>query len=290
MNLKIVIEHHPECLVNRSRLAAVLRDLYPNEILLANIVLEVYECGIVDRLRSMTNVDSTQAQAFCHQLATEYALPMQVALQGLEMWADAYGVSIESKFITAAPADSINVSDQKNSTIISNDPFAHTEIVEGNPLEYEVKEVEPGIVEITRFLGFDEKDMIIPNMISGNRVVGIGGYGVFRNCQKIESVTIADGIEYIGREAFYHCEKLKRVKMNMHLKSICNFAFSYTQIDRICFPLSLVSFEEYALHVYGGHGEKGVIMAYVYPGTKAIASARRWNMPLKNAEDWPGYN
>ena len=267
MNLKIVIEHHPECLVNRSRLAAVLRDLYPNEKLLANIVLEVYECGIVDRLRSMTNVDATQAQAFCHQLATEYALPMQVALQGLEMWADAYGVSMESKFITAAPANSINVSDQKNSTIISNDPFAHTGIVEGNPLEYEVKEVEPGIVEITRFLGFDEKDMIIPNMISGNRVVGIGGYGVFRNC-----------------------EKLKRVKMNMHLKSICNFAFSYTQIDRICFPLSLVSFEEYALHVYGGHGEKGVIMAYVYPGTKAIASARRWNMPLKNAEDWPGYN
>ena len=70
MNLKIVIEHHPECLVNCSRLAAVLRDLYPNEKLLANIVLEVYECGIVDRLRSMTNVDATQAQAFCHQLAT----------------------------------------------------------------------------------------------------------------------------------------------------------------------------------------------------------------------------
>lgn len=290
MNLKIVIEHHPECLVNRSRLAAVLRDLYPNEKLLANIALEMYECGIVDRLRSMTNVDATQAQAFCHQLATEYALPMQIALQGLEMWADAYSISMESEFITAAPANSINVSDQKNPTIISNDPFAHTGIVEGNPLEYEVKEVEPGIVEITRFLGFDEKDMIIPNMISGNRVVGIGGDGVFRNCQKIESVTIADGIEYIGREAFKQCEKLKRVKTNMHLKNICDFAFSHTQIDRICFPLSLVSFEKYALRVYGEHGEKGDIIAYVYPGTKAIASVRCWNMPLRNAEDWPGYN
>lgn len=290
MDLKIVVENHPECLTNRSRLAAVLRDLYPNEKLLANIALEVYECGIADRLRSMTNVEATQTQAFCHQLATEYALPVQVALQGLEMWADAYGVSIKKELITATPIDITNVSAQQNSTIISNDPFAHTGIVEGDPLEYEVKEVEPGIVEITRFLGFDKKDMIIPNMISGNRVAGIGGYGVFRNCQKIESVTIAEGIEYIGREAFYHCEKLKRIKTNTQLRNICNFAFSYTQIDKICFPLSLVSFEEYALSVYGGHGEKGVIIAYVYPGTKAIASARRWNMPLKNAEDWPGYN
>ena len=37
MDLKIVVENHPECLTNRSRLAAVLRDLYPNERLLVNI-------------------------------------------------------------------------------------------------------------------------------------------------------------------------------------------------------------------------------------------------------------
>lgn len=290
MDLKIVVENHPECLTNRSRLVAVLRDLYPNERLLVNIALEVYECGIADRLRSMTNVEATQTQAFCHQLATEYALPVQVALQGLVMWADAYGVSMESKFITATPANSINVSEQQNPAIISNDPFAHTGIVEGNPLEYEVKEVESGIVEITRFLGFDKKDMIIPNMISGNKVIGIGGRMAFHNCQKVESLTISDGIEYIGKEAFSDCEKLKRIKMNTHLKNVCFLAFAGTQVDRICFPSSLIYLEKASLDVYGGHGEKGVIVAYLYPGTKAIASARLWNIPLENAENWPGYN
>lgn len=126
MDLKIVIENHPECLTNRSRLAAVLRDLYPNEKMLVNIALEVYECGIADRLRSMANVEATQVQTFCHQLAIEYALPMQVALQGLELWADAYGTSIEKEIITATPIDITNVSAQQNPTIISNDPFAHT--------------------------------------------------------------------------------------------------------------------------------------------------------------------
>ena len=179
MDLKIVVENHPECLTNRSRLAAVLRDLYPNERLLVNIALEVYECGIADRLRSMTNVEATQTQAFCHQLATEYALPVQVALQGLEMWADAYGVSIKKELITATPIDITNVSAQQNSTIISNDPFAHTGIVEGNPLEYEVKEVGPNQVAIARFLGFEKQNMVIPNRIDGkngnNTIYAWGG-------------------------------------------------------------------------------------------------------------------
>ena len=287
MNLKIVIEHHPECLVNRSRLAAVLRDLYPNEKLLANIALEVYECGIVDRLRSMTNVDATQAQAFCHQLATEYALPMQVALQGLEMWADAYGVSMESKFITAAPANSINVSNQKNLTIISNDPFAHTGIVEGNPLEYEVKEVEPGIVEITRFLGFDQKNMVVPNKISGRKVIGIGKHA-FEHCDNTEMLVISDGIEYIEQDAFAYCKKLKHVKINTMLKKICSCVFLKTQIEQICFPKSLETLEKGSLLAFGKKAT--VIIAYFHAGTKAIIDARKFEYPVRNIDDWPGYN
>lgn len=284
MDLKIVVENHPECLTNRSRLAAVLRDLYPNERLLVNIALEVYECGIADRLRSMTNVEATQTQAFCHQLATEYALPVQVALQGLEMWADAYGVSIKKELITATPIDITNVSAQQNSTIISNDPFAHTGIVEGNPLEYEVKEVGPNQVAIARFLGFEKQNTVIPNRIDGKNVVNIGG---FSQCSKIETIIISDGIECIRQEAFRDCKNLKNIKMNTSLKSVYTFAFFNTKIERICFPKSTETLSDLSL-VTNKYGKK--LTAYFYLGTKAIGDAREHNFPIENAEDWPGYN
>lgn len=290
MDLKIVVENHPECLTNRSRLAAVLRDLYPNERLLVNIALEVYECGIADRLRSMTNVEATQTQAFCHQLATEYALPVQVALQGLEMWADAYGVSIKKELITATPIDITNVSVQQNHAIVSNDPFAHTGIVEGDPLEYEVKEVTPGKVEIVKFLGFDKKDMVIPNRIAGKIVVGIGGYMTFACCKTIESVVISDGIEYINDCAFIECENLKNIKMNTDIKKIGCRVFNGTKISKICFPKSLEILEKDALYNNDLHGHSIPIVSYFYPGTRAITFARYGNLPFKDAKYWPGYN
>ena len=42
MDLKIVVENHPECQTIRSRLAADLRELYRKDTLVVIIALEVY--------------------------------------------------------------------------------------------------------------------------------------------------------------------------------------------------------------------------------------------------------
>lgn len=207
MNLKIVIEHHPECMTNRSRLAAILRDLYPNEKLLVNIALEVYECGIADKLHSVTNVDTTQVQAFCHQLKNEYALPTDIALKGLQIWADAYGVQLDtpSKTIQNAQAEIIHA------PIIEN-------IVEGCKSDYDIENIN-GAITIKKFIGFDEKLIQIPNSIDGIPVKIIGE-DAFKKCTSVEKIIIPEGIERIQNGAFSGCSNLKHIVLPSTLLEI----------------------------------------------------------------------
>ena len=86
MNLRIILDQYPQCLESRAKLSAILRDLYPSERRQINIVLDIYECGIADKIKQLKSIDALQVQAFCRQLEVEYALPAQYALRGLALW------------------------------------------------------------------------------------------------------------------------------------------------------------------------------------------------------------
>lgn len=64
MNLRIILNQYPQCLESRAKLSAILRDLYPSERREINIVLDIYECGIADKIKHLKNIDALQVQAF----------------------------------------------------------------------------------------------------------------------------------------------------------------------------------------------------------------------------------
>ena len=80
MNLHIILDQYPQCLESRAKLSAILRDLYPNERRKINIILDIYECGIANRISRLKGIDALQLQTFCRQLEIEYALPQEFAL------------------------------------------------------------------------------------------------------------------------------------------------------------------------------------------------------------------
>ena len=58
MNLRIILNQYPQCLESRAKLSAILRDLYPSERREINIVLDIYECGIADKIKHLKNIDA----------------------------------------------------------------------------------------------------------------------------------------------------------------------------------------------------------------------------------------
>ncbi len=64
------------------------------------------------------------------------------------------------------------------------------------------------------------------------------------------------------------------LKMKHTLKTYAFWHLLAHKLIEFAFASSLIYLEKASLDVYGGHGEKGVIVAYLYPGTKSIVSAR----------------
>ena len=67
-------------------------------------------------------------------------------------------------------------------------------------------------------------NLVIPTSIDGNDVIGING-GAFSNYSCLKNVTISDGIQMIGRRAFYNCSNLKTVVIPKSVVSISENGF-----------------------------------------------------------------
>ncbi|MCA1744218.1 MAG: leucine-rich repeat protein [Bacteroidales bacterium] len=85
------------------------------------------------------------------------------------------------------------------------------------------------------------KDIIIPDMLEGQSVLGIGdgGWdGIFED-KGLTSVEFPEGLELIGNHAF-DSNNLSEVVLPSGLKSIGTYAFSWNELDEISLPNSLV--------------------------------------------------
>ncbi|MBQ3154749.1 MAG: leucine-rich repeat domain-containing protein [Clostridia bacterium] len=82
-------------------------------------------------------------------------------------------------------------------------------------------EVVAGHAIITGYNG-DGGDILIPSDLGGYSVYGVG-YGVFRGNLTITSVYLSEGIQKLGREAFFQCNEMKSI----HIPSTLVFEDDY---------------------------------------------------------------
>ena len=171
MNLRIILDQYPQCLESRAKLSAILRDLYPSERRQINIVLDIYECGIADKIKQLKSIDALQVQAFCRQLEVEYALPAQYALCGLALWLEAYNVAIHKNEVPAKDSSVLSGPTSFESNV-SQDSENVYQIVNTAP-EYELKVLTLATAEISQYYGHNSKNVIIPSTIDGKNIVGM---------------------------------------------------------------------------------------------------------------------
>ena len=88
---------------------------------------------------------------------------------------------------------------------------------------------------ITKYIGFDDKKVVIPGEIDGKRVVCVWN-NAFELCKNIEEIVFEEGCKYIGEKAFDGCCNLKKVRLPKSLVEIGNWAFSFCGIMDIAIP------------------------------------------------------
>lgn len=238
LDLKIIIEKYPHCLGTRSQLVALLRDLYPSEKRSVNVAVAVYDSGIVSRIAQLKIIDTVQLYKFIKLLVDEFGLQEQFAEEGIEIWAKAYEVSF-----TKDNSDQSLVT-SPNNTEHDLDAYAKPVTVNGVASDYELEHRPEGVV-ISKFRGFDEEDTIIPNIIEGETIIGVGA-GAFQNCTAIKTLVISEGIEFVGDRAFANCENLVKVIFPNTLNSIGVSSFEESGITSISLPSGLKKLGEYA--------------------------------------------
>jgi hypothetical protein len=210
IDLKLILKQHPNCLNSRATFKSVLMDTYPDEKRAVNILTIMFECGIVQKIKSKSILEDNNYQALLLQLENDYGIAPQYSSENILIWAKAFDVVVQvsSKPVTAPVAHEP----------IIHAPIVENVVVEGPTSDYKTK-FENNAVTITKFIGFDEPEIIVPNCIDGVSVKKIGG-DAFANCTGIERVIISEGIIEICNGAFSGCSSLKEVILPSSLQKL----------------------------------------------------------------------
>lgn len=101
----------------------------------------------------------------------------------------------------------------------------------------ELFRIEPyrGGAIITKYVGFDDKKIVIPKEIDGKKIIALGE-DLFNGIQSLSEVIIPSGVASIGNYCFNGCCSLKKIKLPEALKAIGDSAFSGVSIKAMEIP------------------------------------------------------
>lgn len=94
VDLKLLLDSHPNCLTSRTTLRSYLLDMFPEETLMINVLITIYDSGIYRKIASSKNIDELTIQNFISQLEQSYGMKQDLVREGLELWANACRVTI----------------------------------------------------------------------------------------------------------------------------------------------------------------------------------------------------
>ncbi len=212
-----------EILSNRAKLSSLLLDLLNGDRLTRNILMMAYDEGIPGEL----SAGKTHAEdLFRYQklLIANYGINRDAAHLAVAAWGQLFDVSPAS-WTQPEKEEAAEAADPPVSWVEADDDSYEYEVIDGG-------------IRLTRFVGFDEPEIQIPNRIGTQKVLEIGD-NAFQGCIGIETVIISDGIEKIGDDAFKECRSLSSVVLPETLQRIGANAFHFTALRSVRLPDSV---------------------------------------------------
>ena len=159
----------------------------------------------------------------------------QYELENLEKSKDIIRKYVDSKDILESDLINfekmlIKLTDKTNETC--------NEETEETPAEsFLFESCQDGVI-VEKYIGFDEKKIVIPKELSGKKVVALEA-GAFKNVDSISEVEIPNGVISIGSECFKNCINLTSVTFPESLRIIGSEAFFNTSLVAANIPSSV---------------------------------------------------
>lgn len=238
-----MIHDYPDALSDRKKLQALLLDFFPQDRLKRNLMLLVFDDGIVNEMKGLAQMDKMMLHRFVRSVEQGYDIKTRSAEAAVSVWARAMGLLSDEK-TADSPASKARreLSSEKEWIPCESDSI------------YEYEETSRGI-KILKYVDFDEPVVVIPNVIGGKKVIAVGNYA-FKGCVGIEKIIISDGIEILGNGVFLNCRELKEAVLPKTLRGIGTTdpigcpkilgslikyegAFEYTGLEEITIPESV---------------------------------------------------
>lgn len=212
IDLSKVIGYSRDSLQSRALMRSIMLDLYPGKTREMNVLLDVYESGVPRKIKNDGNITDAKYAQYVQKIVDDYGMQEQWAVVGLNAWLDVClgnGTAASIKYrVSVAPT---NGGSPLNGNVAGGsytNPIVHNNFVpakvKGNVNEYEIIVISSSEIEIKKFVGFEQSDMQVPNVINGKQVVSIGA-GAYQACSGIKRLSISPGIKTIKANAFAGC-------------------------------------------------------------------------------------
>lgn len=242
-----IIKDYPDALLDRKKLQALFSDFYPQDRLKRNILLMVFDDGIVEEMQTAAALDRIALHRYVKSVSQGYGIQTGSAEDAVLIWARAMGLQLDT-----------DAADEKEDEVSESEiEWAESE----GGIAYEYEDTPRG-VKLLRFIDFDDEVVTIPNMVDGKKVTEVGNHA-FKGCVGIKKIVISEGIEVLGNGVFMNCKELKEVVMPRTLRRIgttdptgcpkilgtmtkLEGTFEYTALEEVVIPDSVKYIGEYA--------------------------------------------
>ncbi|MBU5453059.1 leucine-rich repeat domain-containing protein [Pseudoflavonifractor sp. MSJ-30] len=219
-----------------------------------NVLLDIYESGVPLTIKSKGTISDTQYVQYVQKIERDYGLQESCIIDGLNAWIDVClgkGVSQSMHFTpTSVHYPSVTGHTHK--------PITTPSVIKGNVSDYEVKDLGNGKAELTKFVGFEQEDMLVPNVIDGKQIVCIGA-NAFDSCKGIKRLVIAPGIKTIGVHAFQNCDNLQEAIIGEGTKVLEIGAFCKCPLlKKVSLPTTLTTIKQGRHKEYSWESVTGV--------------------------------
>ena len=233
-----MIEKHSECLLDQKRFTSFIRDYFPDESLMATVMIHLYSEGIIEDIKGNQVLDSIIMQRCLNRLISSQGTDKTIGTEAIKIWFYAYGERVLGKEIDISSFAMETESDQFNESIY--DDFQNELL----PVKGE------RVHDLDQFID-KENHVLRLNTSSRNNGINVIPENAFLYDTDIVEAEIS-GITDIGNGAFCYCSNLTHV-YGMKIKRIGRYAFC--GCDHLeFFTYSLVYLESIGDYAFCGSG------------------------------------
>ena len=116
-----LLKMHQECLFDEKRFRAILNDLFPTDVQMNNIRVNLFHLGLPRELEELESISDTVYFKYKKNVVKTFGIDQNLADEGIRLWMFSYGEAVLNRKIkVSAIAPYVETSQETGSTIQAN--------------------------------------------------------------------------------------------------------------------------------------------------------------------------